>query len=122
MKNKTPRRQVALEEGLSESTVLEIFKRQAKQAVRRPDGGRVRKLGVDEISVRKGHKQYALVLSDLERRKVLAVLPNRRRETFEQWLEGLTERAEGHPGRVDGYVESLSPSGAQQASPRSDRG
>lgn len=91
VKNKTPRRQVALQEGLSESTVLEIFKKQAKQVVRRPDGGRVRKLGVDEISVRKGHKQYALVLSDLERRKVLAVLPNRRKETFEQWLDGLTE-------------------------------
>ncbi|MFQ5859693.1 MAG: ISL3 family transposase, partial [Anaerolineae bacterium] len=91
VKGKTSRRQVALQEGLSESTVLEIFKRQAKQAVRRQDQGRVRKLGVDEISLRKGHKQYALVLSDLERRRVIAVLPNRRKKTFEQWLDGLTE-------------------------------
>ena len=91
VKNKTPRKQVALQEGLSESTVLDIFKKQAKQAMRQPDRRMVRILGVDEISVRKGHKQYALVLSDLERRRVIAVLPNRLKETFEKWLDGLTE-------------------------------
>ena len=91
MKDKTPRSQVALQEGLSEATVLDIFKKQAKQAGRCSDHGRVRWLGVDEISVHKGHKQYALVLSDLERRRVIAVLPNRRKETFEKWLGGLTE-------------------------------
>jgi len=91
VKNKTPRKQVALQEGLSESTVLDIFEKQAKQAARRSDGRKVRILGVDEISLRKGHKQYALVLSDLEQRKVIAVLPNRLKETFEKWLGSLTE-------------------------------
>ena len=91
VKNKTPRKQVALQEGLQEATVLEIFKRQAKRAARQVNDRRVRILGVDEISLRKGHKQYALVISDLERRRVIAVLPNRLKETFEDWLEGLTE-------------------------------
>lgn len=91
VKGGTSRRQVALQEGLSESTVLEVFKRQAKQAMGRQDQGRVRKLGVDEISLHKGRKRYALVLSDLERRRVIAVLPNRLKKTFEQWLDGLTE-------------------------------
>ncbi len=91
VKNKTPRKRVALQEGLHEATVLEIFKRQAKRAVRQVDGQRVRILGVDEISLRKGHKQYALVLSDLERRRVIAVLPNRLKKTFEEWLGGLTK-------------------------------
>jgi transposase len=91
VKNKTPRKRVALEEGLHEATVLDIFKRQAKRAVRQVDGGRIRILGVDEISLRKGHKQYALVFSDLERRRVIAVLPNRLKKTFEEWLESLTE-------------------------------
>lgn len=91
VKNKTPRKQVALQEGLHEATVLDIFKRQAKRAARRPDGRRVCTLGVDEISLRKGHKQYALVISDLERHRVIAVLPNRLKKTFEEWLEGLTE-------------------------------
>jgi transposase len=91
VKNKTPRKQVALQEGLSESTVLDIFKRLAQKVIRQLDHHTVRVLGVDEISLRKRHKQYALVLSDLERRRVIAVLPNRLKETFVKWLDGLTE-------------------------------
>ena len=91
VKHKTPRKQVALQEGLHEATVMDIFKRQAKRTARQVDGRRVRILGVDEISLQKGHKQYALVLSDLERRRVVAVLPNRLKKTFEEWLDSLTE-------------------------------
>jgi transposase len=88
---KTPRKHVALEEGLSESTVLDIFKKWAKQATRQPRRCWIRVLGVDEISLRKGHKQYALVLSDLGRRVVIAVLPNRKKDTLEEWLDNLAE-------------------------------
>lgn len=89
---KTPRKHVALEEGLSESTVLDIFKKKAKEQIRcQTDRPWVRVLGVDEISLRKGHKQYALVLSDLERRWVIEVLPNRQKDTFEKWLDSLSE-------------------------------
>jgi transposase len=91
VKHKTPRKQVALQEGLHEATVLNIFKRQAKRAARRVDSRPMRIMGADEISLRKGHKQYALVISDLERRRVVAVLPNRRKKTLEEWLEGLTK-------------------------------
>jgi transposase len=86
---KTPRKHVALQEGLSESTVLDIFKKWAKRATRQPRC-RIRVLGMDEISLRKRHKQYALVLSDLERRCVVAVLPNRKKDTLEKWLDDLT--------------------------------
>jgi len=88
---KTPRKHVALQEGLSESTVLDIFKEWGKQATCQPRRRGVRVLGVDEISLRKGHKQYALVLSDLGRRAVIDVLPNRRKDTLEKWLDDLTE-------------------------------
>jgi transposase len=91
VKHKTPRKQVALQEGLHEASVADIFKKQAKRAARQSKDGKLRILGVDEIAVRKGHKQYALVLSDLERRRVIAVRPNRLKETFEQWVESLTE-------------------------------
>ena len=64
---KTPRKHVALQEGLSESTVLDIFKKWAKQTVRFSGCCRVHVLGVDEISLRKGHKHYVLVISDLGR-------------------------------------------------------
>ena len=46
-------------------------------------------LGVDEISLRKGHQQFALVLSDLERHCVIAVLPERTQKPLNLWLAGL---------------------------------
>jgi len=88
---KTSRKQVALQEGLSESTVLDIFKNWAKQATHQSQRSWVSKLGVDELSLRKGHKQYALVLSDLERRVVIAVLPDRQKDTLEKWLDALSQ-------------------------------
>lgn len=89
---KTPRKHVAMQEGLSEATVLDIFKKKAQEKQRGQDQGPVRLLGIDEISVRKGHQNYALVLTDLERRCVLEVFDNRLQETFEQWLAGLSEQ------------------------------
>lgn len=88
---KTPRKQVAQQEGLSETTVLEIFKKKAKEQQRGVSQGPVRVLGADEISMRKGHKNYALILTDIERRCVLEVFDNRLQETFGTWLEGLSE-------------------------------
>jgi len=88
----TPRKQVALKEGLSESTVLDIFKKWAKQATRASRLGKVRVLGMDEISLRKGHKQYSLVLSDIERRCVIAVLPDRKKEMCQEWFSTLSEK------------------------------
>ncbi len=83
---------MALQEGLSETTVLDIFKKKAKEKHQGLERGLVRVLGVDEISVRKGHKNYALVLTDIERRCVLEVFDNRLQETFEQWLAGLSKQ------------------------------
>ncbi len=88
---KTPRKHIALQDGLSESTVQDIFKKKAKEGIRQSRCSGVRVLGIDEISLRKGHKQYALVLSDLERRAVIDVLSNRQKDTFEKWLEDLRE-------------------------------
>jgi transposase len=45
---------------------------------------------VDEISLKKGHKQYALVLSDLDRCCVIAVLSERTQKVFAQWLDSLS--------------------------------
>ena len=88
-KRKMTRKQIALREGLHEETVLGIFKRWAKRTVRRSERRPVRVLGIDEIYL--GDKEYALVLSDIERRRVIAVLPNRLKATLEQWLDELSE-------------------------------
>lgn len=80
---------VAQSTWLHEVTVKEIFKRWAKRTERWRGPKRVRILGIDEIAVKKRHKQYALVLSDLQERCVIAVLPERSQTCLEQWLEQL---------------------------------
>ena len=90
VKHKTPRSQVALTEGLHEDTVGQIFQRQAARELEQYEQQTVVTLGVDEIALRKRHKQYVLVLSDLERHCVIAVLPDRRKETFIAWLQHLS--------------------------------
>jgi len=81
---------VAEEEWLHQATVKGIFKRWAKRMIRWQALPRVQVLGIDEIALKKRHKQYALVLSDLERRCVIAVLPDRRKERLEQWFDELS--------------------------------
>lgn len=80
---------VAKREGLHAETVKTIFQRWAKRA-KRERQGLVRCLGVDEIALHKGHQHFAMVLSDLERHCVLAVLAERSQAAFEQWLASLS--------------------------------
>jgi transposase len=47
----------------------------------------VKQLGIDEQSNRKGQGNYILVLTDLERRIVVDVLPDRQKATLMDWLE-----------------------------------
>ena len=47
----------------------------------------VKQLGIDEMSNRKGQGNYILVLTDLERRIVLDILPDRQKETLIKWLQ-----------------------------------
>lgn len=80
---------VAQRAWLHEATVKEIFKRWAKRTERLRGPRRVQILGLDEIAIKKRHKQYALVLSDLQERCVMAVLPERSQAHLSQWLEQL---------------------------------
>jgi len=86
----TSRKQVAEQEWLDQSTVTDILKRWAKKAVAAQVRLLVRVLGVDEIALKKHHQQLALVLSDLERRCVIAVLEDRCKETLEKWFDQLS--------------------------------
>lgn len=82
---------VAEREGLHPETVKVIFQRWAKRAEKQHLHPMVHCLGVDEISLRKGHQQFALVLTDLERHCVVAVLAERSQKAFEEWLDQLRE-------------------------------
>lgn len=83
------RKSVAREMWLDPSTVKTIFLHLAKDKLNREDQKNVRKLAMDEISLKKRHKQFSLVISDLERHYVIAVLPSRDKESLEKWLSNL---------------------------------
>ncbi|MBM3210671.1 ISL3 family transposase [Candidatus Poribacteria bacterium] len=44
-------------------------------------------LGIDEISMRKGHKDYVLVISDIGNKRVLEVLKDRRKESLDGYFD-----------------------------------
>ncbi|MCA9981154.1 MAG: ISL3 family transposase [Anaerolineales bacterium] len=75
---------------LSQTTVAGIFNQWANRRIESPRQ-QVRVLGMDEIALKKRHKQYVLVLSDLEQRCVLAVLPTREQKTLIAWLQTFTK-------------------------------
>ena len=76
---------------LNDSTVRGIFKRWAKRQRQGKQFGLVRVLGIDEISLKKRHKQFAVVISDLEQHCVLAVLSDRKKATLEKWVATLSK-------------------------------
>jgi transposase len=73
-------------ERLGYKAVEGIYYRLAVQQETASAGTVVRRLGIDEIALKKGHDQYVLVVSDLERGRVLTVLPTRTKEMLETYL------------------------------------
>ena len=83
------------------------------------DAGEVRVLGVDDFAFRRGAR-YGTILVDLERRRVVDLLPERSQESLVAWLER-------HPGvetatrdRSNVYREALA-KGAPEATQVADR-
>jgi transposase len=64
-------------------TVERLYYQQAEAVIDLPQRyAQVRKLGIDEISLRKGKGEYCCVLTDLERGRQLDILPDRKKETL----------------------------------------
>ena len=86
------KKKVAKDKDLSQSSVRDIFNRWARKQEGPSDSGELtRVLGIDEISLKKRHQQFALVASDIQRRCLVAVLPSRDKESLEQWFDSLSD-------------------------------
>jgi len=86
------KKKVAKDKDLSQSSVRDIFNRWARPQERPLCSGELtRVLGIDEISLKKRHQQFALVASDIDRRCLVAVLPSRDKESLEQWIDSLSD-------------------------------
>jgi len=87
---------VSAREGLSHSTVKDILNRFAARKANSAVLHTTRVLGIDEISLKKRHKRFVLVISDIDRKCILAVLPDREKSSLEDWVETLSpERRNG---------------------------
>lgn len=81
--SKQPFTEVASLVNLSHKTVERLFYEIAEQEIDLPKRyAEVRYLGIDEISNKKGKKDYVCVLTDLEKGIQLDILPNRKKETI----------------------------------------
>jgi transposase len=78
------------QEGLGYKAAQGLFYRQVEKRLIKADRPLVRRLGIDEISLKKRHKQFILVVSDLDRGCVIAVLEDRLMERLEGWVDGLS--------------------------------
>ena len=84
--------QVGALTNMSHKTVERIFYDMATIEIDLPSRYKnIRKLGIDELSHKKGKKDYVCVLTDLERGTQLDVLPNRKKATLIAHFQSLGE-------------------------------
>lgn len=84
---------VSSRERLGYKTVEALYYRFAEGRAAKTGVEGLRRLGIDEIALKKRQDQYVLVLSDLQARRVITVLPDRSKETLEAYLASWTPQA-----------------------------
>ena len=99
---------------VSRDTLLRVLRRRAQAP-----GGPVRVLGVDDFAWKRGQR-YGTVVCDLERRRIIDLLPDREPATVEAWLAAHSEIAVVSRDRGAGYGRAAS-RGAPQAIQVADR-
>ena len=90
--------EVSLRERLGYRTVERLYYALAQEQTPVLPQTPVRHLGIDEFALKKGHDQFAVALSDLEAGRIIAVLPDRKKETllayFATWSHAAREAVE----------------------------
>jgi len=81
---------VAKQEGISDTVVDKTYRSHAATCVQ-PRGRpkEIRVLGIDEISMRKGHRDFVCVITDIDSKRVIEVLDNRLKETVVAYFSTL---------------------------------
>jgi transposase len=99
---------------VSRDTLLRVLRRRAQGP-----GGPVRVIGIDDFAWKRGQR-YGTVVCDLERRRIIDLLPDREPATVEAWLAAHREIAVVPRDRGAGYGRAAS-RGAPQAIQVADR-
>lgn len=88
---------VSAQENLVWSTVNEICQRGARQELQERPLSKVKAVGMDEFAIKKGHRDYATVIVDLERVEIVDILEYREQAKLiayfknkgTEWCEGI---------------------------------
>jgi transposase len=76
---------------INSKTVENVFYEQAEAQVRQVDWSTIRRIGIDEFSFKKGHKDFILVLVDLDTHAIIGLLPFRDKASIVSYFKGLGE-------------------------------
>lgn len=76
---------------LGYKTVERLYYQMAQEQAQVIQPTVVFQLGIDEFAIKKGHQSFALVLSNLETGQVIAVLPDRKKETLQDYFATWTQ-------------------------------
>jgi transposase len=87
---------ISAQENLVWQTVNEICQRNARKELEERPVSKVRALGMDEFAMKKGHRDYATVIVDLERIEIIDILEYRKQEKLIEYFKNKgTEWCEG---------------------------
>ena len=83
--------EVSIREGIGYEAVMGIVGRHMREEVDWADFDRLDQLGLDEISLKKGHKDFVTIVSArvAGENHILAVLADRKKETVKAFLQGI---------------------------------
>lgn len=79
---------ISAQENLVWRTVNEICQRDAHHELDERPALKVRVIGMDEFAIKKGHRDYATVIVDLERVEIIDILEYRNQEKLIQYFQG----------------------------------
>jgi len=86
---------ISIKRGLGEAAVEGIINRHVDQQVNWETIRALPLLGLDEIALKKGHKDFVVIISGINERDekcILAVLPDRKKETVKAFLQTIPAR------------------------------
>ena len=79
---------ISAQENLVWQTVNEICQRGARQELAERPVAKVRAVGMDEFAIKKGHRDYATVIVDLERVEIIDILEYREQAKLIEYFKG----------------------------------
>lgn len=106
---------VGLKQMIGEDAVLGIVDRHISSEVDWSALEDIRELGIDEISLKKGHKNFVTIIScrtHQQENKIIAVLPDRKKETVKNFLLSIPAKFKPRIKRVcsdmyDGFINAV---------------